>query len=213
MGGYKEVFRDWIFMLFVAISSLVSLVGMQMNSTLSVYLLQEHDFSVQNFGLLLSLNALMVVVLQFPISRRIAQKTPLKMMAIGVALYAVGFGMYGFISSVFMFFMAIIIITIGEMFIATFSQSVAASFAPEDKRGRYMAVSSFAYILPSMFGVLIVGLIMDNFDGFWVWYMGGFIASFAVVAYLFLQKLIDRKKEEAKSLSVDSTFDDEIPFI
>ncbi len=208
MEGYKEVLRDWIFMLFITISALGSLVYMQMNSTLSVYLLQEHGFSAQNFGLLLSMNAFMVVVFQFPISRRISKNVPLKMISIGMAFYAVGFAMYGFISSVFMIFMAMVIITIGEMIVATFSQSMAASFASEDKRGRYMAMHNYAHILPSMFGVLAVGLFMDNMDSFWVWYIGGFICTFAALAYLLLLRLMNGKRENIDEyenrLSLDS---------
>ncbi len=204
VGGYGEVLKDITFISFVAISALVSLVYMQMNSTLSVFLLQEHDFSVQNFGLLLSLNALMVVVLLIPISRRISKYKPLKMMAIGTAFYVIGFGMYGFVSSVFMFFMAMVIITLGEIIISTFSSALAASFATEDKRGRYMAVHSYAHIVPSLFGVLIAGLIMDNMNPNWVWYFGGILTFIGVFAYLSLNKRMNNKMKKEDPLVVDS---------
>ncbi|MHA1675395.1 MAG: MFS transporter, partial [Promethearchaeota archaeon] len=100
VGGYKEVFKDWAFMAFVGITTLVSLVNMQMSSSLSVFLLQEYEFSLQNFGLLISTNALMVVFLQFPITRRISKYVPLRMIALGTVFYAIGFGMFGFVSTV-----------------------------------------------------------------------------------------------------------------
>ncbi|MHA1612881.1 MAG: MDR family MFS transporter [Promethearchaeota archaeon] len=204
VGGYKEVFKDKMFIIFVGIATLVSLVYMQMNSSLSVFLLQEYEFSLQNFGLLISMNALMVVLFQFLITRRISKYIPLKMIAIGTAFYAVGFGMFGFVSTAPMFFLAMIIITIGEMFIAAFSQSIVASFAPEDKRGRYMAVYSYAHIIPTLVGVLAAGLIMDHMDPNWVWYFGGIIASFGVLAYLLLNKLTihESKREREKTLLV-----------
>ncbi|MHA1619840.1 MAG: MDR family MFS transporter [Promethearchaeota archaeon] len=204
VGGYKEVFKDKMFIIFVGIATLVSLVYMQMNSSLSVFLLQEYEFSLQNFGLLISMNSLMVVLFQFLITRRISKYIPLKMIAIGTAFYAVGFGMFGFVSTAPMFFLAMIIITIGEMFIAAFSQSIVASFAPEDKRGRYMAVYSYAHIIPTLVGVLAAGLIMDHMDPNWVWYFGGIIASFGVLAYLLLNKLTihESKREREKTLLV-----------
>jgi MFS family permease len=193
--GYREVLKDWRFVMFVAITALVSLVYMQMNSTLSFFLFTEYDFSAQNFGFLLGMNAFMVVVFQFPITRRISKKNPFSMMAVGTVFYAIGFGLYGFVSTVSMFFLAMIIITIGEMIIASFSQTLAASFATEDKRGRYMAIFSYGFIIPTLFGILLAGLIMDNLDPNWIWYIGGLLASFAVVAYIILLKLVNRNKE------------------
>ncbi len=198
VGGYKEVFKDWGFMAFAGITTLVSLVYMQMNSSLSVFLLQEYEFSLQNFGLLISTNALMVVLFQFPITHRISKYVPLRMIALGTAFYAVGFGMFGFVSTVPMFFLAMIIITIGEMIIAAFSQSMVASFAPEDKRGRYMAVYGYAHIIPTLVAVLAAGLIMDNMNPKWVWYIGGLIATVGVLAYLYLNKITNLHIEKEK---------------
>ena len=97
MGGYKEVFKDLAFITFVGISTLVSLVYMQMNSSLSVFLLQEYEFPLLHFGLLISMNAAMVVLFQFPITHMIARYNPLKMIALGTVFYAIGFGMFGFV--------------------------------------------------------------------------------------------------------------------
>ncbi len=202
--GYWEVLKDWKFVMFVAITASVSLVYMQMNSTLSYFLFDQYDFSAKNFGFLLGMNAFMVVVFQFPVTRSISNKNPFSMIAIGTAFYAVGFVLYGFVSSVPMFFLAMIIITIGEIIIASFSQSLAASFATDDKRGRYMAIFGYGYIIPSLFGILLAGLIMDNLNPNWIWYIGGLIAIFAVFAYLLLLKLVNRKQERANPVLVDS---------
>jgi len=104
-----------------------------------------------------------------------------------------------------------IIITIGEIIIAAFIQTLAASFASENKRGRYMAIYSYAYILPSLFGVLAAGLIMD-IEPNWVWYLGGIIASFTVFAYLILLKFWHHSKEGKSSSEDHSHIQNEIPF-
>ncbi|WP_371806231.1 MDR family MFS transporter [Candidatus Lokiarchaeum ossiferum] len=196
VGGYREVFKDWIFMFYVAITTLVSFVYMQMNSSLSVFLLQEYAFPITSFGLLISMNALMVVVLQFPVTHLISKFEPLKMIALGTVFYAIGFAMYGFVSTVPMFFIAMFVITLGEIIIAAFSQTLAASFAPEDKRGRYMAIFGYAHIFPTIFGVLLAGLIMDNMDSKLVWYFGGVIALIGAFSYLILLQLANRSKRE-----------------
>ena len=67
------------------------------------------------------------------------------MMAAGSLLYAIGFAMYGFVPTFALFIVAMIIITIGEMVVSPFQQSLVANFAPEHMRGRYMAVSGLSW--------------------------------------------------------------------
>ncbi len=188
MGGYKDVFGDWVFMAYLTVSALMVLVYMQMNSTLSVFLRDSHGLSTERFGWILSMNAAMVVLFQFWITRKIAGRPPMLLMAIGTLLYAIGFSMYGFVSATVMFFVAMIIITLGEMITAPIGQSLAAQFAPADKRGRYMAVFGFSWLLPNMFGVLGAGLIMDYFNPNWVWYLSGIISLVTVAGFMALSK-------------------------
>ena len=66
------------------------------------------------YGALLSINALLVVVLQFPITRAIREKTPLVMMAVGTALCPIGFALYGFVTGYAYMSLAMIVITFGR---------------------------------------------------------------------------------------------------
>jgi len=200
LKGYKEVLKDGIYVLFLAVSAITVLVYMQMNSTLSVFLLSVHGFSKQNFAFLLSMNALMVVVFQFWITRRVSKYSPMKMMAFGTLFYMIGFGMYGFVSAVYMFFIAMIIITIGEMIVTPVSQAAAASFAPEDKRGRYMAVFGFQWAIPNLFGVILAGMVMENLGPNWVWYFAGILSMVAIMGFWSLNSIVKRRflKEESE---------------
>jgi MFS family permease len=184
--GYKEVLKDGIFMVFLSMSAIMTLVYMQMNSTLSVFLRDVHGFPLHEFSLLLSMNALMVVIFQFWIARKISKYAPMKMIAIGTFFYMIGFGMYGFISETYLFFIAMVIITVGEMIVAPVGQAAAASFAPEDKRGRYMAVYSFQWAIPNLFGIILAGLVMENLGPNWVWYMAGILSLISIVGFWFL---------------------------
>ena len=200
MGGYKDVFLDWKFMFFIGISMIMVLVYMNMNFTLPVFLVGDLSFSPQIYGWLISMNAFMVVVFQFYITRKIKKFPAILMIAIGNLLYGIGFVMYGFISTTLFVFIAMIIITIGEMIIAPFSQAIAANFAPEDKRGRYMAVYGWSELVPMMLGNIAFGAIMDNFNSVWVWYICGILSLIATGGYLLLHKLEkDRFAEDTQT--------------
>jgi predicted MFS family arabinose efflux permease len=155
-GGYFRVLRDLPFLLFMGACILMSLVYMNMNTTLGVYLRDAFGVPESGYGYIISLNAAMVVLFQFGITRRIEKRPPLLMMALGTSLYAIGFAMYGFVSTYILFMLAMVIITIGEMIVAPVGQALVAKFAPEQMRGRYMAVFGYSWGISFMIGPLAV---------------------------------------------------------
>ncbi len=208
--GYKDVLKDLQYVAFLSVSAITVLVYMQLNSTLSVFLRDVYGFAPWKFGFLLATNAIMVVVMQFWITRKVSKYAPMKVMAVGTLLYMVGFGMYGFVSSEFLFFIAMIILTIGEMIEMPIGQAVAAHFAPEDKRGRYMAVFGFHWAIPNLFGILLAGIVIATVGPNWVWYFAGILSLIAAVGFWFLNNVTKKRfvkiKEDAEQgLKIDLT--------
>jgi MFS family permease len=185
-GGYARVAKDSLFMSFLLVSIFMVIVSTQLNSTLSVYLRDEHGLTAREFGYLLSLNAALVVIFQISIARRISKWPAMLMMAFGTLLYAIGFSLYGFVNSIVFFILAMVIITVGEMIVTPVAQTLVARLAPEDMRGRYMAVFGFSWSIPFAIGPLLAGLIMDNLNPDWVWYAAGLVGLIAVGGFLVL---------------------------
>lgn len=129
LAGYKRTLQDGIFVAFVLISILTVTVYMQMSTTLSVYLVKFQHMSGSFFGTLVMLNALMVVFLQFSISRWASRQPLLIIMIAGTAFYLVGFGSYGLPPSIPLFIFAMILITLGEMLVIPTSQALTALLA------------------------------------------------------------------------------------
>jgi len=187
-AGYGRVFKDMPFLAFIGVSVMMTLVYMNMNSTLGVYLRDQHGQPEIRFGALLSINAIMVVFLQFWVTKRIEKYKPMLIMAAGSLLYALGFAMYGFVSTFALFVIAMVIITIGEMVISPIQQSVVASFAPETMRGRYMAVSGLTWSLAFTVGPYFAGLILDSPNPGLLWIVCGFIGILAALGFATLNK-------------------------
>jgi MFS family permease len=186
--GYSQALRDTTFMLFLGTCILMGFVYMNMNTTLGVYLRDVHGTPESAYGLILTLNAAMVVFMQFPITRRIEGYPPMLMMALGSALYAIGFAMYGFVSVYWLFLGAMVVITIGEMLVAPVSQAVVANLAPEDKRGRYMAVFGFSFGIPFAIGPFLAGRIIDGAEPQNLWYIAGLVGIMATAGFLWLHR-------------------------
>ncbi len=199
LRGYGRVLRDTKFTAFILTCMLIVVVAMQMNTSLSVYLRDVHGLSDQRFGYMLTLNASMVVVFQFYITRRMQGARPLVMAALGSALYTLGFSLFGFVSGYALFLTAMAILTSGEMIFVPNAQALVACLAPEDMRGRYMAAYGLTWTLPMMFGPLAAGLILDNLNPRWLWYAVGMVGSTAVVGFLLLERWIGKSLPTTRS--------------
>jgi len=188
-AGYGKVFKDIPFVGFVIVTVLMALVYMNMNTTLGVFLRDTHGIPEIGYGTLLSMNAVIVVLFQFWVARKLAKFKPMLMMALGTALYAIGFAMYGFTSTYMLFAVAMIVITIGEMIVSPFQQSLVAGFAPEEMRGRYMAISHLSWGIAFGAGPYFAGWIMDNINPNWLWVACGVVGTMAMIGYVILDRI------------------------
>lgn len=203
--GYGEAVKDGAFMAFLMASILMGLVYGQMYNSLSVYLSKFHNIDPSGYGLLLTISAIVVILFQFSTTRIIKKKPPFRMMAVGTLFYMLGFGLFGFISAYWLFAAAIIIITVGEMIVVPTSQGLAANFAPEEMRGRYMAVYGLSWSIPSAIGPGTAGVILDNFNPNLLWYIGAVLCFIASMAFFILHSRLGKQErfiprsEEAKA--------------
>ncbi|MBK9604805.1 MAG: MFS transporter [Anaerolineales bacterium] len=197
-AGYGQVFRNTAFMLFLGAVLLQVFTYMNMNTSLGVFLRNEHGTNESGYGLLLSINAAMVVLMQFPITRRITKFPPMLMMAAGTFLYVIGFSMYGFVTTYVLFIVAMVIITLGEMVVSPVSQALVASFAPEEMRGRYMAVSGFSWGIPFAIGPYLAGLIIDGPTPYMLWYAAGFVGMLSTIGFLALYRMKSKQAQNVE---------------
>jgi MFS family permease len=187
-GGYSVPLKDATFVFFMLACMLQGFVYTQLGSTLGVYLRDSHGVPTQGYGLLLSLNAAMVVVMQFWITRRIEKRPAFLIMVIGTLLYAIGFGLYGPATTMAWFVIAMVVLTVGEMLVAPVMQALVARMAPEDMRGRYMAVFGFAWVPPSALAPLAAGVVMDHYDPRWVWYASAILGTISAAMFFRLHQ-------------------------
>lgn len=188
-AGYGRVFKDTPFVAFIGVTVMMTLVYMNMNSTLGVYLRDQHGLPEFRYAMLLSINAIIVVFLQFWVTRRLQSYKPFLMMAAGSLLYAIGFAMYGFVTGFALFVISMIIITIGEMVVTPFQQSLVASFAPEDMRGRYMAVSGLSWSISFTIGPYLAGLLLESSNPSLLWAFCGLVGMLATLGFVVLNKI------------------------
>jgi MFS family permease len=142
----------------------------------------------------LTARAIVVILFQFSVTRVMKRRPPFLVMALGTLFYMLGFGMFGFVSAYWLFVAAVVVITIGEMIIMPTSQALAANFAPEKMRGRYMAAYGLTYMLPAAIAPGAAGIILDNFNPNLVWYIGAGLCAVSAFSFYALHLKLGKRE-------------------
>jgi MFS family permease len=124
----------------VLLSTLVmGLVTFQMSSTFGLQI-THLGFSPKIYGLALSLNGILVVLCELPMTMVTRLFPARRVMALGYALEGVGFGLIAFAHSMAALAGCVVIFTVGEMLVMPVASAYMAQLAPANMRGRYMGV-------------------------------------------------------------------------
>lgn len=175
------VAKDRSFLVFVAFSMLLVLSIAHLGSTLSVYSVERLGFTTAQYGLLLMTNGIIVAVTQYPVAWVTNRFAKARGLIVGSLLYVVGYLTMGWIHAFGWAFLALVIITMGEVVFSPVSSAVVAEAAPPDKRGRYMGFFALTQTIGFSLSPLFGGVLLDAFPtrGLPIW---GTIAAVGLVA-------------------------------
>ena len=158
-GGVRAIVADRGFLLFLGAAVLVAFVYFQSYATLPLHVTREAGLDESDFGLLLALNGLIIVLLELPISSVTMRLPARRMMAVGFVFTGIGFGLTSIAYSMPLLAMTVAIWTVGEMISAPVGYAYVADIAPEHMRGRYQGAFGLAWGTGSVTGPAIGGLL------------------------------------------------------
>jgi MFS family permease len=160
-SAYRTLFKDRSFMLVVLPAVLISFVYYQ--ELLGIpFRVRELGFSATDFGLLLTFNGALVVLLELPISAVTMRRDPRWMLAIGFLLVGIGFALTGSATTMPALLGTVAIWSTGEMIGAPVSYAYVADLAPPDLQGRYQGVFGLAWGSGAVSGPAIAGALLPE---------------------------------------------------
>lgn len=164
-------------LIFLLINILLNIVYTQHSFSLPMMLDQVFGSSgASNFGIIMSFNALTVIVMTMFVAHATRKWSPLSSMAFAGLLYALGFGMITFIHTLPLYILSAIIWTIGEIMIVTNFGVYIANNTPQNFRARFNAVTSLSWAIGAAMGTSLMGRYMDYLGLQAVWPLVAFLA-------------------------------------
>lgn len=167
-SAIRHIAGDGTFLLYCFCNLLTSIVFMQGFATLPLYV-TESGFSKLEFGGMICVNGVMVVLLQLPLTHVLNRFNRVHVLLAGEFLLAIGFGLTVFADSAAFFVGTIALWTLGEIFQAPYKPAIVAELAPVNFRARYMGVFNLSHALSLMIGAPLGGEILARFGPQVLW--------------------------------------------
>ncbi len=196
-AGFVAVLRNAPFMVFIAATTCVVIASIQMMTVLPVYMKDQFGLGESYYGWVMTTNAGMVVLFQFPITRLTDRLSRLPLMAFGALLYAAGVGSVALGSTFAHFVAAMAVATLGEMIVVPTSTAVTADLAPADMRGRYMSLLGLTWTIGLGLGPILGGAVSDQVAPQALWPAMASVAVIGGIVYLFLTRYVTPRAPEA----------------
>jgi MFS family permease len=182
-AGYRSILSDRAFVLFLGASALIAFVYFQQQVALPLHV-KDTGLSFTDLGILLSINGTLVVLLELPISSLTMRRPAPEMLALGMALVGVGFGLTAVSHSMLTLAGTVTVWTFGEMIASPVGYAYVADIAPEHMRGRYQGIYGLFWASGTVTGPLIGAVVFARTPGgFWaVCAVLGVVAAAMVLA-------------------------------
>jgi MFS family permease len=188
-GGYLHILRDFRFIGFCLASILLWMAYEPFMQVLPVYMKEGFGIPESGYGLIMTVNALMVVFFQFAVTRMTEKYSDAYVMAAGS--FWTGLAALGAVLSnnIWLFLVSMVVLTIGELIWAPTAITYVARIAPIDMRGRYMGVYGMVGGISYGIGPIASGFAYDNIAPVAVWYLTLGLATIGTVAFMALARL------------------------
>ncbi|NBM21242.1 MFS transporter, partial [Streptomyces sp. GC420] len=162
------VLRDGRFMSVVGLSFVIALIFQQSSVALPVAM-GAAGYSASDYGLVIAVNGVLIVVLQIPVTRLIEHRDPRRLLVVSSVLAGYGFGLTAFAGSIGVFALTVCVWTLAEIVNAPTHTSLVVRLSPVHGRGRYQGMYTMSWSVAALVAPLMSGFVIDGYGAGWLW--------------------------------------------
>ena len=154
----------------------VAVVFFQHVAAMALFLVRDLGWSEAQYGLLATLNTLLVVALEVPLNSAMARWPARRTLPLGAALTGAGFGLLAFAHAGPVVLVSVVVWTFGEIVLFPGLNAAVADLAPEARRGEYMGLYMTSFNLAFAIGPWAGTAVLERWGGTALW-AGAFLAG------------------------------------
>jgi MFS family permease len=142
--GFGAVLRDAVMVGYLCLTLAYTFVYLQAYTTLPLAM-KLHGLAPGDYGLAVAVNGVLIVAIQPLVSVRLTRHDHATVLAAGIAVMGIGFGLTSIASSTLSFTATVVVWTLGEILTAGMAGAIVADLAPAHLRGRYGGLTGAAW--------------------------------------------------------------------
>lgn len=179
-GEVAPLLRDRVLLAFLGLHLLFVTVLFQFNVSAPVEM-RRNGISPQGYGLLMSLNGIVIAVVQPFAARGLARFERGRVLAAAAILVGAGYGALALVHTAPLYALAIVTWTLGEICHTPFATATVADLSPAALRGRYQGAYGMSWGLGMYLGTELGARVLDRLGPAALW---GGCAGLGVLAAL-----------------------------
>jgi MFS family permease len=187
------VLRDRPFLAVVGLAFALVVVFQQASVGLPITMHRD-GLTAAQYGLVISVNGLLIVGLQLPLGRALQGPHPRRPLILAALLCGWGFGLGAFADGAAVYAVSVVIWTLGELLHAPLNMQLVARHSPSHARGRYQGVYAMAWSTANITAPLAGGSIIDRFGPDALWAACAAVGTCVAVGYWALLREPDRHR-------------------
>ena len=154
-GTDRSPWIDPPFLAFMALVVLLAMAFFQVWATMPLYLRSSYGMSERSIGLLLALNALLIVLFEMPLIRAVEARDRMRMVGLGAFLVGAGLALLAAGPGWTAALASMVVLTVGEMLSMPITNTVVAERAGAASVGRYMGAYTLAFSTAFVIGPIV----------------------------------------------------------
>lgn len=186
----RSPFRDGPFLVLMLIAVVLASVLFQIFSTLPLYFREVIGLEEDTIGLLLALNALLIVVFEMILIHAVSRRDRVNVFALGALLLCAGFALMPYHSATWYLALTVAVWTVGEMLSLPILNVLVAERAGAGMQGRYMGLYTMAFATAFIVAPVVGTYVYDELGPIALWHAMGIVGIGLVVGSVSLKPFL-----------------------
>ncbi|GHF93738.1 MFS transporter [Deinococcus piscis] len=160
----------------------------------------EAGYTAAQYGQVLAVNGVLVVLLGLPLGHLIARDNHPRWQPIGAALLGLGFLGHAFAATLWAHMLAVVVWTVGEIVAYSISKTVISELGRPEQRGRYIGLVGSMAGLAGLLAPLLGAALLEQAGAAPMWFVLAGLGFASAGLYMVLEGRIQTRRAEMTAL-------------